>query len=73
MITIKFRKNSFVTFYDPDTGKKDQFCGTDVKAQEVLSIFKDVVKASTSVLYLRCYDDSLATIPLDDIAGITIN
>lgn len=71
-IHIRFSRPCSITYYEYDSNKVDRFCGTDVARGETLSIFKEIIKATTSEIWLVCYDDSKATIPLDAIQAITI-
>jgi hypothetical protein len=67
-VSIQFNKKSKVGFLG-DNGRPEWYV-CDVLGGEWLLFFEEVVRASTSKVYLRCYDGQIAFAFLDDISHI---
>ena len=67
-VYITFNKKSSIQWYE-ENNKKAWYV-TDVMPNETVMVFKDIVKSSDSTLFLKTYDDLMASVKIDSIKDI---
>jgi len=67
-VYITFNKKSSIQWYE-ENNKKTWYV-TDVMPNETVMVFKDIVKSSDSTLFLKTYDDLMASVKIDSIKDI---
>lgn len=70
-VNIGFNTKSKIGFFE-DSGKLSWYV-TDVVKGETVRIFEDIIRASTTKLYLMCLDGQTAFVKLDDLEFISID
>lgn len=67
-VFITFNTKTFIQWYE-ENNKKAWYV-TDVMPNETVTVFKDILKSSETTLFLKGYDDLMASVKIDSIKNI---
>ena len=67
-VHITFNTKTSIQWYEEN--KKKAWYVTDVMPNETVMVFKDILKSSETTLFLKSYDDLMASVKIDTIKNI---